>query len=510
MTTYFVDVVLPLHIHGTYTYRVPQEYNDAIAVGQRVVVQFGQRRLYAALVRRVHEDVPKYKVKYILSVLDPEPIVGEQQLRFWEWIADYYMCYVGDVMAVALPSMFRLASESSVTIHPDFTGELSDLTDNELRIVQLLTEHPVMTVEDISKAIGVQKMMPLLNTMIEREIIIMDEDLRQRFVPKTATYVTLAEEYKDNARAKELFDRLEQKKSTRRQVDVMLRFMQMSHFGQEAVAKRSLLGSEDAEPLSDSAFKTLVKNGVLLLTERVESRLERVDREHCVSADTIHLNEEQQAAFDYLRTSEKTESQPGPRVSPLHGVTSSGKTEVYIKLIDEVVKQGKQVLFLLPEIALTAQIINRLRRYFGDLVGVYHTRFSPSQRAEVWSRTFTDDPNQQFQVLLGARSSIFLPFRNLGLVIVDEEHDTSYKQYDPTPRYHGRDAAIYLAHLWGARTVLGSATPSLESYFNAKQGKYGLVTMTKRYGGLQMPEVLCADMKEELRLIRREQGEKDS
>ena len=405
MTTFFVDVILPLHIHGTYTYRVPQEYNDVVRVGQRVVVQFGQRRLYAALVRRVHEEVPKYKVKYILSVLDAEAIVGEQQLRFWEWIADYYMCYVGDVMAVALPSMFRLASESSVTIHPDFTGELSDLTDNELRIVQLLTAHPVMTVEDISKAIGVQKMMPLLNTMIEREIIIMDEDLRQRFVPKTATYVTLAEEYKDNARAKELFDRLEQKKTTRRQVDVMLRFMQMSHFGQEAVAKRQLLDSEGPEPISDSAFKTLVKNGVLLLTERAESRLERVDSEHCVSADTIQLNEGQQAAFDYLRTTEK-------RVSLLHGVTSSGKTEVYIKLIDEVVRSGKQVLFLLPEIALTAQIINRLRRYFGDLVGVYHSRFSPSQRAEVWSRTGSQDPNQQFQVLLGARSALFLPFRN--------------------------------------------------------------------------------------------------
>ena len=499
MKTYFVDVILPLHIHGTYTYRVPQEYNDVIAVGQRVVVQFGPRKLYAALVRRVHEEVPKYKVKYIFSVLDSMPVVGEAQMRFWEWVADYYMCFVGDVMAVALPSMFRLASESSVTIHPDYTGELSDLTDNELRIVQLLTDHPVMTVEDISKAIGIQKMMPLLNTMIEREIIMMDEDLRQRYVPKTATYVHLAEEYQDGTRAKELFDRLEQKKTTRRQVDVMQRFMQMSHFGREAVAKRALLDSEGPEPLSDSAFKTLVKNGVLVLSERVESRLERVDPDKCISPDAIQLNEEQQAAFDYLHSG-------GKAVSLLHGVTSSGKTEVYIKLIAEVVKQGKQVLFLLPEIALTAQIINRLRRYFGDLVGVYHSRFSPSQRAEVWSRTFTEDPNQQFQVLLGARSALFLPFRNLGLVIVDEEHDSSYKQYDPAPRYHGRDAAIFLAHLWGARTVLGSATPSLESYFNAKQGKYGLVTMTHRYGGLQMPEVLCADMKEEMRQLRREQG----
>ena len=500
MNTYFVDVILPLHIHGTYTYRVPQDYNDVIRVGQRVVVQFGPRKLYAAMVRRVHEEVPKYTVKYVLSILDTEPIVGENQLRFWEWIASYYMCYVGDVMAVALPSAFRLASESSVAIHPDYSGDLSDLTDNEMRIVRLLTDHPVMTVEDISKAIGVQKMMPLLNTMIEREIIIMDEDLHQRFVPKKSTYVSLAEEYREEAAAKALFDRLEQKKSTRRQVDVMLRFMQMSQMGKQPVAKRTLLESEGPAPLSDSAFKTLVKNGVLVLSEQVESRLERVDPTQCVSPDTIQLGDEQQAAFEALTHSSN--------VTLLHGVTSSGKTEVYIKMIHKVVKQGKQVLFLLPEIALTAQIINRLRRYFGDLVGVYHSRFSASQRAEVWTRTFTADPNQQFQVLLGARSALFLPFRNLGLVIVDEEHDTSYKQYDPTPRYHGRDAAIYLAHLWGAPTVLGSATPSLESFFNAQQGKYRLVTMTKRYGGLKMPEVLCADMKEELKRIRRERGEK--
>ena len=211
MTTYFVDVVLPLHIHGTYTYRVPQEYNDVVRVGQRVVVQFGPKRLYSALVRRIHEEVPNYRVKYILSILDAEPLVKERQFRFWEWLAEYYMCYVGDVMAIAMPSAYRLASESSVSIHPDFSGELSDLTDNELRIVQLLTDHPVMTVDDISRAIGVQKMMPLLNTMIERGIIVMDEELRQRFVPRTLAYVVLDDQSRDEKRVQELFDTLERK-----------------------------------------------------------------------------------------------------------------------------------------------------------------------------------------------------------------------------------------------------------------------------------------------------------
>ena len=499
MTTYFVDVILPLHIRGTYTYRVPQEYNDVVSVGQRVVVQFGPKRLYSAIVRRIHQEAPHYRVKYILSILDAEPIVGEPQIRFWEWLAEYYMCYVGDVMAIAIPSVFRLASESSVSVHPDFTGELSDLSDNELRIVQLLTDHPVMTVDDISRAIGVQKMMPIINAMIEREIVVLNEELHQRFVPRTSQYVTLDEQYRDPLRAKELFDSLEKKKNAAKQVDVMLQFMRLSQYGATAVPKRVLMNPDSGCPLSDSALRTLVKNGILHFEAHEESRLEHYDT--TTSPETISLNEEQQAAFDYLTGTPHA-------VSLLHGVTSSGKTEVYIRLIDRVVREGRQVLFLLPEIALTTQIINRLRKYFGDKVGVYHSRFSSSQRAEVWTRTQTSDPNQRFQVLLGARSALFLPFQDLALVIVDEEHDSSYKQYDPAPRYNGRDAAIYLAHLWGARTVLGSATPSLESYFNAQQGKYGFCQMKRRYGGLLMPEVMCADMKEESARIRRQQGDR--
>ena len=498
MDTYFVDVILPLHIHDTYTYRVPQEYNGVVGVGQRVVVQFGAKRLYSAIVRRVHQEVPHYMVKYVLSVLDLKPIVDEKQLKLWEWMADYYMCYVGDVMAVALPTAFRLASESSVSIHPEYTGELSNLSANELKVVQLLTEHPVMTVDDIGKAIGLQKMMPLLNTMIERSIIVMDEELRQRFVPRTSMYISLAPEYKDSGKLKELFNTLEEKKSTQKQVDVLLKYLQMSQYGNIPVVKRRLLDTEDGKPVSDSALKTLIRHGVLVAEEHVESRLDQY--EQVTSADTIELSGEQKEAYDYIRTCEKP-------VTLLHGVTSSGKTEVYIKLINDTLAHGEQVLFLLPEIALTAQIINRLRRYFGDKVGVYHSRFSVSQRAEVWERTMEEDPNKRFDVLLGARSALFLPYRRLGLVIVDEEHDSSYKQYDPSPRYNGRDVAIYLAHLWGAKTVLGSATPSLESYYNAKQGKYGLCEMKHRYGGLLMPEVLCADMKEEARRLRREQGE---
>ena len=510
MDTYFVDVILPLHIHDTYTYRVPQEYNDVVQVGQRVVVQFGSKRLYSAVVRRVHQSVPRYMVKYVLSILDVEPIVNEKQLRFWEWMAEYYMCYVGDVMAVALPSAFRLASESSVSIHPDFTGELSNLTENELRVVQLLAEYRVMTVDDIGKAIGLQKMMPILNTMVERGIIIVDEELRQRFVPRTSSYISFSPEYQDPASVKALFDSLEQKKNTQKQLDVLMKYIQMSQMGTLPVSKRALLSTTDSMQVSESALKTLLRHGVLQQEEKLESRLEQgVARD---SADCISLNPEQQAAYDYLSHCEKT-------VSLLHGVTSSGKTEVYIKLMADAIGKGQQVLFLLPEIALTAQAINRLRRYFGDLVGVYHSRFSASQRAEVWNRTMTDDPNTRYQVLLGARSALFLPYRRLGLVIVDEEHDSSYKQYDPSPRYNGRDVAIYLAHLWGAKAVLFLSYAAYFLYLQKKEGKMlnpkaSIVTLTyfgaeKTIEGYNAMGVAKAAWQSSIRYLAKDLGKDD-
>lgn len=476
---YYVDVLLPLHLPGTYTYRVPQEYNGQVMAGARVVVQFGAKsaRMYSAVVRRIHQEAPMHKSKYIVAVLDTEPVVTEQQMEFWEWMARYYMCSPGDVMAVALPSGLKLASESAVAIHPDFSGELSSLTKYERMVVDLLSEHPVMRVLDISRAIGLQKIMPLIRSMIEREIVMMDEELRQRFVPKKAPYISLSDDYRSEEAQKKLFDELERKKRVK-QVELMMQFLQLSHFGKEAVAKRELP--------QGSALQTLVKNGVFTVEERIESRLRNYSDKDLVDPQSIVLNEEQQTAYSQL------DNKSEHATSLLHGVTSSGKTEVYIKLIDNIVRNGGQALFLLPEIALTAQIINRLRKYFGHKVGVYHSRFSASERTEVWHRTLSGE----YQVLLGARSAIFLPFKDLRLVIVDEEHDVSYKQFEPSPRYHARDAALYLARLWNAKTVLGSATPSVETFHNALDGKYGLATMTKRYGGFDLPEVTCVDMKE--------------
>ncbi len=481
--TFFVDLLLPLHLPGTYTYRVPFEYNDVIRVGQRVMVQFGPKRLYSALVRRVHEEVPAYKTKYVLSILDLEPIVTERQFRFWEWMASYYMCYPGDVMAVALPSSLRLTSESYIVVHPDFEGEYGNLNADELRVLDVLSRKGRIAIDEVSGITGYQKTMPLVKTMIEKHIILMDEELKQRYTPRRAAWLRLNEKYRDEGELKQLFDSLEKKSTLHKQLMLFMKFMQLSDFGKTAVKKRILA---DDKTLSLSALETLVKKEVLVVEQREESRLAFTAATE--SADNIVLSDEQQSAFQILSSAKQT-------VGLLHGVTSSGKTEVYIRLIDQTLKQGKQVLFLLPEIALTAQIINRLQRYFGQKVGVYHSRFNTQERAEVWRRTM-DPSDNGYTLLVGARSALFLPFHNLGLVIVDEEHDSSYKQSDPAPRYNGRDSALWLAQLWDARTVLGSATPSIESYFHAQNGKYAFAEMKQRYGGVKMPEVLCVDMKE--------------
>ena len=481
--THYAEVLLPLHLPQAYTYRLPRELEGRVAVGCRVVVQFGRTRLYSALVRRIHTNQPPWRTKYVIDVLDSEPVVTERQMQFWEWMARYYMCYTGDVMAMALPAAMKLQSESAVSINPEWDGELSALGRYETQIVQLLASHPVMKVADLGRAIGVQKVMPLLRGMLERGIVSLDEELRERFRPRRSAFLLLPEAYRDEARLKEAMDNLERRRRTK-QLDVLLRFLQASRFGAEAVAKRQMP--------QGSPLEALIRDGLLAVEEREVNR--PGEGGATAEADAIVLNSGQQEAYRVM--SALRQPPAAPSVGLLHGVTSSGKTEVYIKLIADVVRQGKQALLLLPEIALTTQVVERLRRYFGPLVGVYHSRFGASQRAEVWRRTLSTGQGR-YQVLLGARSALFLPYSDLGLVIVDEEHDPSYKQQDPAPRYQARDAAIKLASLWGARTVLGSATPSVESYHHAREGKYALATLTQRYGGFELPEVITVDLKQE-------------
>ena len=506
--TYFVDVILPLSVPNLYTYRVPFEWAESIAIGKRVVVQFGKGKLYSALVRRIHEIPPKqYVAKYIDSILDDHPIVNQKQFELWEWMCSYYMCNIGDVMVAALPGGLRLSSETKVVLNQTYKERLlkTELTDKEFLILDALEIRQVLTLNDVSDIIEQKIVYPIIKSLIEKGVVLIQEELKEKFKPKIESFVRITDYADDEENLKTFFVALEKKAP--KQLDVVMTYITLSkRYSKERVEVRKSDILKVVEG-GEAALKSLIKKNVFELYEREVGRLASFENENKIS----NLNEEQQTILDSINAqfgrTENVSGQPVKDVVLLHGVTSSGKTEIYVKLIEQAITEGKQVLYLLPEIALTTQIINRLRKYFGDMVGVYHSKFNGNERVEVWNnvlgRSLDIEKNatefSNFKLVIGARSALFLPFSNLGLVIVDEEHDTSYKQYDPSPRYNARDAAIYLAHIHKAKTLLGSATPCIESYYNAQDGKYGFAELTKRFGGVQMPEILIADVKEATR-----------
>lgn len=484
----YTDVVLPLNLPGYYTYRISSKQAETLSAGKRVIVQFGAKKFYAALVRKVHSDAPATgNVKQIISILDTEPILSEQQFVFWEWIAEYYLCTVGQVMSAALPSVFRLASEEKFVIHPDFDGDTEKLSKTTQNLLLQIPTEGALSISDLAKFTPEKELFSMVKSLVTHKILLPQEELNERYTPKKELHISLSEEYEKEDKQKQLFRELESSKRTEKQLSVLLKFMQLRAQKATSHIRKTELTKDSA--LSQNALQSLIRKGIFQQTRHIVSRLQTYTAE--TSPDEIVLNEEQKQAFVKIKHEWQTK-----RTVLLHGVTGSGKTALYIKLIDEVVKAGKQVLYLLPEIALTAQIINRLRFYFGNKVGIYHSRYNDQERAEIWNRVLQNEQQNNYQIILGARSAIFLPFNHIGLVIIDEEHDGSYKQQDPAPHYNGRDAAIYLAHLQNANIILGSATPSIESYFNAtKTNKYGYARLKKRYGGIQLPEILCADLK---------------
>jgi primosomal protein N' (replication factor Y) len=492
--TLFADVLLPLPLAGYFTYRIPFELNDAVSQGKRVVVQFGKKKIYTALVRKIHEKPPaNYAVKYILAVLDNDAIVNEKQFQLWEWIATYYLCTAGEVMNAALPPAFKLASETSIVMNPDFDGDFSLLNEYEILVTEALISRQSLTVSEVSEITGLQKIIPLLKTLIEKNVIYTEEEIAERYKPKIETYIRLSDRYTQENQLTEIFNQLEKKAF--RQLQLLQRYLQLTdffHVFKNEIKKSELIKNTE---FTDAQIKSLQKKEVFEIFDKIESRLQENDATS--TADSIVLNEAQQTALNDIKKGFDEKA-----VVLLHGITSSGKTEIYIKLIDEIINQGKQVLYLLPEIALTAQIINRIQKIFGNKAGIYHSKYSENQRIEIWNKVVSNSRqtnNENYSIIIGARSSLFLPFDKLGLIIVDEEHDNSFKQYDPSPRYNARDAAIYLAGMHGAKTILGSATPAVETYFNSLINKYHLVEITERYGGMELPLILIADLKQETR-----------
>ena len=486
-TTLFAEVILPLPLPSTYTYRIPFEWNGIVKSGQRVAVQLGNKKIYSGIVYSVHDRVPKVNsVKYILSILDEEPIVSELSFHLWQWIANYYMCYLGDVMTAALPSALRLKSETKIIINPDFDGDITNLNSEESKVLGVVSKKESLEIDEISKITGIEKILPLLNSMIKKDIIITDEELNSKYRPKVEEYIYLSQEYQVEEKLKELFAHLESKKTFQKQYEALLIFLSLAKQKEGEIKKIDLTKQNN---ISTSAIKTLIRDNVFVVEKKLQSRL--INRSDSLSTKKLILNNEQTEVFNKII--EQWNEKP---VTLLHGVTGSGKTEVYIKLIQHVLEKGEQVLFLLPEIALTSHLITRLEKYFGNRIGVFHSRFSHEERIEIWNKVRNPIKENRYDIILGSRSSLFLPFENLGLVIVDEEHDSSYKQYDPSPRYNARDTAIILANIHNAKTILGSATPSLESYFNAKEGKYQLLELKHRYSGMLLPEIFVADIKQ--------------
>lgn len=488
--TYFVDVILPLSIPNSYTYRLPFELNDLVKTGVRVVVPLGKSKLYTGVVVKIHEEIPQnYQVKYVESILDETPIVTGHQFKLWKWISNYYMANIGDVMNAALPSNFKLGSETKISIHPEFEREYDKLTDKEYLIIEAIELQDELSLKEVSEILQIKTIQPLIKSLIEKKAAIVSEELKSKYRPKYKSFVQVDTHFKGDDDLGQVLNDLELSARNKKQVETLLRVVQMTNWqngNQIPVLKSELL----KQNISDSSLATLNKKGILEIFTAEISRLEELNSE---VSEIKELSQNQFRAYEEI-----TDYFEEKDVVLLHGVTSSGKTEIYVKLIQEALEKGEQVLYLLPEIALTAQLINRLRHYFGALVGVYHSRFNQNERIEIWNKVLNNDQNQ-FRIILGARSSVFLPYQNLGLIIVDEEHENSFKQYDPAPRYNARDVSIVLAKQHQAKVLLGSATPAIESYFNAKEERYGLVELHERFGGVQMPEILCADLEKETR-----------
>lgn len=466
--TLFIEVVLPLSLAKNYSYRVPYDLNDQIAVGKRVVVQFGKNKIYTALIKSISKTSPElYEAKYIIDVVDEHPIITARQLQLWDWMTGYYLCNEGDVMSAALPTGLKLASETVIMLREDAEVE-EVLTDKENLLVTALNSQKRLTVDEVSALLGQKTVYPIINSLIEKGAVYIAEEVVEKYRPLLKSFVSLNPFYQEEEHLKELFSVLERRP---KHLNVLLTYITL-HRRQKLIPKHQLLEESDC---SQGTFKTLLDKGIFKVEKRPVSRLKENEDDFVLN---FELNDVQQKALAEIEAGLEEKE-----VVLLHGVTASGKTQIYIKLIEKAIEKGGQVLFLLPEIALTTQIVQRIQRYFGDAIGVYHSKFNNNERVEIWNKVL----NGKYRVVLGARSAVFLPFNDLKLIVVDEEHESSYKQQEPSPRYQARDVAVYLAHLHQAKAVLGSATPSIESYYNAVNHKYGLVTITERFGGVELP-----------------------
>jgi primosomal protein N' (replication factor Y) (superfamily II helicase) len=485
-STLFAELIIPVPIAKLFTYRVPQALTDQIRVGQRVIVPFGKKKILTGIVFSLHPRPPQdYEAKLILELLDDAEVIYAQQFKLYQWVADYYMCTLGEVIIAALPAGLKLSSESMVQLDPRFNLEETpfDFSAKERLLLNRL-QKDTLTYTDVSNLIASKNIYSILRSLQSKSAIILFEEVKEKYKPKTEKRIRISNDHLPKKKIEALFEKLSQQP---KQEAIVLKYLQdipvfsNPELNKNGIAKNTLLGSD----LSASALSTLLKNKIV---EEFEVVVPRFGFEEPALAHAILLSEPQVEARNKILSELETKN-----TVLLHGVTGSGKTEIYIDLIKRALDGGNQVLYLLPEIALTTQIVFRLKKIFGNEMGIYHSKFSDNERVEVWNGVLVG----KVKLIIGVRSSIFLPYDNLGLIIVDEEHDSSYKQNDPSPRYQARDTALMMAHIHGAKVILGSATPSLESFHHAHTGRFGMIELKERFGEAQLPEILFADLAQE-------------
>ncbi len=478
---HFVEVILPLSLSKTFTYCVSEAEYDYIKKGMRVAVPFGKNKIYTALIIEVHQNKPAlYEAKEIHQILDESPIVTEIQIAHWQWIASYYMCAIGDVYRGAMPSALLLESETIISQKTTVFVDESLLSDEEFLVYEALQQQSSLKVQDIMSILNKKNIFPIIQKLVDKNILVLQEEIQESYAPKLVRYVKLHSKYESNEGLGALLEIL---KNAQKQKEIVLSYFQLSASEKKPITVKKLIEVANSTSV---VVKALIDKEIF---EEYYIQVDRVNFFGKTKEEPLQLSNAQQIAFEAIKDNfiEK-------EVCLLHGVTSSGKTEIYSKIIEDYLTTEKQILYLLPEIALTTQLVGRLRNYFGNKVAIFHSKYSNNERVEVWRQVLV--ASSKAQIVIGARSALFLPFSNLGLVIVDEEHEQTFKQVDPSPRYHARDASIVLASSFKAKVLLGSATPSIETYFNAQSGKYGLVEISERYGNVRMPEVELVDLKD--------------
>jgi len=468
---YFLDVILPLPLQMNFTYEISKEEAYFIKTGMRVAVPFGKSKIYTGIAFAVHQKAPTaYETKEIHQILDEESIVTQNQIELWHWMSEYYMCTVGEVMKASLPSAFLLQSETKIIKNSDFKDEMK-LTDQEFLIFEALQFHEMLDIEKVSAILTRKTVLPIIKSLIDKKAVIIHEVLYEKYIPKFTKYLQLQEKWQDEALWISLLDSLKGSK----QKEMLMQYFKEKSVTGKPIAYTSFVKQYQISP---AVVKTMLEKEIFEIYDLQEDRIKAVHAEKGLP----NLNSVQNQKFDEIKTALKQH-----QVVLLHGVTGGGKTEIYMHLIQEQLEQGNQVLYLVPEIALTTQLLVRLQRVFGEQTTVFHSRYNQNEKVEVWNAILQNKPNAR--LIVGARSAVLLPFQNLKLIIVDEEHETSYKQFEPAPRYHARDTAIVLGNQKKAKIVLGTATPSVETYYNVSIKKFGLVTLTERFGNVEMPEI---------------------